>query len=298
MMAVRTAIIGCVKFSEQMFKAALTIPELDIQAVITKESSTFNSDFASLAHTASDHSIPTYLANGPDADNIERFLQDHQIDFILCLGWSYLLPESLIHTAKYGCVGYHPAALPHNRGRHPLIWALVLGLKHTASTFFQLTATADTGAIVSQQAVEISPHDTADSLYKKITTIAEKQLLDFVPKLLNGDIQPISQKQEDGNHWRKRSPVDGKIDWRMTDDAIYNLVRALTKPYPGATMHYQQKDFCVWRVSKGPKTPDNLEPGKILACNGHLLLVKCCDGSIWIEEHELTHLPKEGEYLS
>ena len=64
-----------------------------------------------------------------------------------------------------GVLGYHPTKLPANRGRHPLIWSLVLGLKQSASTFFFLDQDADSGDIISQKDFEILNTDDALALY-------------------------------------------------------------------------------------------------------------------------------------
>jgi methionyl-tRNA formyltransferase len=82
-----------------------------------------------------------------------------------------------------GVVGFHPAALPENRGRHPLIWALVLGLEETASTFFFMDEGADSGDLLSQRRISIEPADDAGSLYARITEVAMCQIREFVPLL-------------------------------------------------------------------------------------------------------------------
>ena len=90
-----------------------------------------------------------------------------------------------------GIVGYHPAALPSNRGRHPLIWALVLGLTETASTFFFMDEGADSGDILDQRPVSILPSDDAKSLYERISQVAISQIRDFVPRLTEKNIIDI-----------------------------------------------------------------------------------------------------------
>ena len=82
-----------------------------------------------------------------------------------------------------GIVGYYPAALPSNRGRHPLIWALVLCLTETASTLFFMDEGADSGDILDQRQVSILPSDDAKSLYQRITQVAISQIPGFVPRL-------------------------------------------------------------------------------------------------------------------
>ena len=95
------------------------------------------------------------------------------------MGLSKLINRELLEIPKLGVVGYHPTLLPKNRGRHPLIWALVLGLTQTGSTFFFMDEGADSGPIISQEKVKITKKDTANTLYKKIEITASKQLKIF-----------------------------------------------------------------------------------------------------------------------
>lgn len=138
------------------------------------------------------------------------YIEQRSPDVIMCLGWSQLLDEEMLAMPTIGCIGFHPAELPYNRGRHPLIWALALGLKQTASTFFFMNSKADTGEIISQEKVSIEYTDDAMSLYEKIMSVAVKQLEQIVDQLKNHTVLTISQEAEKGNTWRKR----GEKRWR------------------------------------------------------------------------------------
>ena len=82
-----------------------------------------------------------------------------------------------------GVLGFHPTKLPQNRGRHPIIWSLALGLKKSASTFFFMDEGADSGKILSQKNFEILDSDDAQSLYDKFVNIALLQIENFLPQL-------------------------------------------------------------------------------------------------------------------
>ena len=219
---------------------------------------------------------------------------------IYCFGWSHILPSEILSIPKYGVVGFHPAELPNNRGRHPLIWAIFLGLKRTASTFFIMDEGADTGDIISQEIVTIEETDTAETLYKKVGEVAIKQIIDFSKEFeLKGEnIERRKQNIAEGNAWRKRGKVDGQIDFRMSSEAIYNLVRALTQPYVGAHIKLdEEKEVKIWKVIKKSCNFANYEPGKVLEVENNKILVKTYDGAIQIVEHEFLELPKKGQYL-
>ena len=114
-------------------------------------------------------------------------------DVIFCLGWSKLFRRPLLTLTPLGVVGFHPAALPDNRGRHPLIWALILRLNKTASTFFFMDEGVDSGDLISQVSIDIYLSDDAASLYQRVTDVALMQLRDFFPSLASGAIQRIAQ---------------------------------------------------------------------------------------------------------
>lgn len=198
-----------------------------------------------------------------------------------------------------GVVGFHPAALPRNRGRHPIIWALALGLSETASSFFMLDAGADTGQIISQVKLPILYEDTARTLYDKIMNTAKQQLLELWGHICEGSVCVIDGENQQANTWRKRNKDDGKIDWRMSSTNIYNLVRALTKPYVGAHFEYDNREYKVWQVSELPDDGfENIEPGKIISVSADgKFRVKSGKGIVEVLQYDGSFIPEGGRYL-
>tara|TARA_B110000008_G_C16873205_1_gene525677 strand:- start:696 stop:1178 length:483 start_codon:yes stop_codon:yes gene_type:complete len=156
---------------------------------------------------------------------------------------------------------------------------------------------ADSGDILSQVDFEILYEDDAYSIYSKVVQIAIEQIDEFIPQLKGGNYSRYKQKNEISNLWRKRSKLDGKIDFRMNSKSIYNLTRALTRPYVGSHIHYNEENFSVWRVKEINTSQQNIEPGKVLKANGNTFIVKSYDGAIEVLEHNFKKLPKVGEYL-
>ena len=155
MAPLKIVLIGCVRFTEAMFDVLVKLDHVALAGVVTRSDSTVNSDHADLGPAARAANIRFFDAKGQDQDAMARWIAERGADVILCLGWSYLLKKHVLHAAPRGVIGYHPALLPRNRGRHPIIWALTLGLKETGSTFFQMDERADSGPILSQQRVAI-----------------------------------------------------------------------------------------------------------------------------------------------
>ncbi|OAS14516.1 methionyl-tRNA formyltransferase [Paenibacillus oryzisoli] len=294
----RIIFIGCVAFSYKALQCILRDTEAEVVGVVTKKQSPFNADFQSLEPLCSEYQIPVLLYEKNNLQ-LKDWIKEFNPDVIYCLGWSHLLDQDVLDIPEKGIIGFHPAALPQNRGRHPIIWALALGLRKTASTYFLMTNEADTGDIISQEEIEISDHDDAGTLYRKIEEKALLQIPSFTEQLIQNTYKKVPQKHDQSNSWRKRNKQDGQIDWRMSAKSIYNLIRALTKPYVGAHFVYQEKEVKVWksRVVNPDDTSENIEPGKILKVTNNTVYIKCGEGIISLLEHDLDELPTEGGYL-
>ena len=291
--------IGCVKSSEKLLNELVSI-NTNIVGVITKRKSDFNSDFCDLMSLCKKEKIDCrYVENINDEENIE-YIKKCKPDLIYCFGWSELLSDKILNIPKLGCVGYHPTELPYNRGRHPQIWAIVLGMKKTASTFFMMKKGADDGGIISQEEVLIDLEDDARSLYEKLDNVAIKQIRKITNDFLNNNIKYIKQDNSKANYWRKRTKADGKIDWRMSTINIYNLVRGLTKPYAGAHLEYEGNEYKVWKASLveyDNVSYENIEYGKVLKVyDDKSFIVKTGDGVIQIIDYENFPV-KEGGYI-
>ncbi len=274
-MTLKIGFIGCVKSSEALLNVLIKMPEVEVCAVITKEFSKVNADFVDLKYICEANSIPYKYESVSQREMSSKFLENYSLDLIYCFGWSYLLDETLLSIPKLGVIGFHPALLPRNRGRHPIIWALALGLKETGSTFFKMDAFADSGPIISQEKISILEDDKASDLYKRIISSAKQQLKILTLEFFNKEVKFLYQDNKKATYWRKRSRNDGLIDWRMSAKAIYNLVRSLSPPYPCAEFkvgdNYIKVPECCIMVEK---YPEDIEPGYILKKDIDTLLVK------------------------
>ncbi len=293
----RILFIGCVESSYRLLSKLIEI-QADVVGVITKAESSFNSDFCDLIPICKKANIPFYLVKNINDPDCIDFIKEIKPDIGFCFGWSQLVRESVINLFPNGMIGFHPAALPNNRGRHPTIWALVLGLNETASTFFKITSGADEGDIISQKIVPIVYEDDARTLYDKIMNVAVIQVEEIVKKLEKHSLQGLPQDKSAGNSWRKRIKADGEIDWRMSSRGIYNLVRALTKPYVGAHFQYNGKEYKVWKVIEiDSEDFKNIEPGKVLKKNNDGSLdVKVGNGCIKLVDFDAIEI-SEGDYI-
>lgn len=288
--------VGCVEFSHSALKKVLALKGVKVVGVITKRRSSFHADFRSLAPLAKKAGIPIlFWENGASAA-VAEWIRTRHADAVYCFGWSELLKKEILSSTRLGVIGFHPAELPKNRGRHPIIWALVLGLDKTASTFFWMDEGADSGDILDQKTISIRNTDDAASLYRKITRTALGQIGRFTRRLERGIIPRKPQQHASATYWRKRGEEDGRIDWRMPARNICNLVRALTKPYPGAAFLYKGRPVRIWKA-RIAAAPHNSEPGKVLGFRSRRPWIKCGEDSVVLVKHELGSKLKIGEHL-
>jgi methionyl-tRNA formyltransferase len=144
--------IGAVHFSKRCLEELIRL-KVEVVGVCTLSESPFNSDHFDLSSIAKEHSIPVRSSPDVGSEDTLKWIRGLEPDVIFCFGWSKMIPDSVLTLPPLGAIGFHPASLPQNRGRHPLIWALALGLSETASTFFFMDAGADSGDLLSQEPV-------------------------------------------------------------------------------------------------------------------------------------------------
>tara|TARA_B100001250_G_scaffold132200_1_gene112925 strand:+ start:432 stop:1316 length:885 start_codon:yes stop_codon:yes gene_type:complete len=272
--------------------------KFNVVGVCTIKKSDFYSDYFNLAKTAKSLCIPCYLSKNINSKATEKWIKKYDPDLIICCGWSSILKKNILNLPKYGCIGYHPSDLPMNKGRHPIIWSIFLGLKYCFSTFFVMTNKIDNGTILSKEKTKIKKYDNATSIYKKLNSIASKQIIKIL-KNLNKNKNIIKKKYiAKSNYWRKRTEIDGLVDWRMSAHKINLLVRSLNYPYPNAHFNYKGKSV---KIKKAKEISDikfkNIEPGKIISNTKGKIMVKCGEGLILLEKFKPKINIKENTYL-
>ena len=189
----------------------------------------FLDDIRSLAEN---HGAQFYEARRVSA--VPDFWEATLIDLMLVVSWRYLIPAEIYRRPMRGTFILHDSLLPRYRGFAPTVWAILNGEAETGVTLFEIAETVDSGDIVAQQAVAIAPDDTITEVIERVTQAYVSVLEAQLPALLDGTAGRIPQDQTQATFTCKRLPDDNRIDWTQPTAAIYNLIRATTKPYPGA----------------------------------------------------------------
>lgn len=269
---IKIVFFGEINFSAEILKFLIN-KNFNIVGVITRNKSK-NHDFKDLSLICKKNNIPYKYKTNKNNKIIVQWLKTNKLDLIICIGWNEIIKKEIFNLSKMGSIGYHPTEIPKNRGKHPIIWSLVLGLKNSYSTFFHLTSKVDSGHIISQEKILIKKHYYAKDLYNQLIKKAKQQILKI---LLNKKSLCNKKKivEKTSNYWRKRRYIDGKIDWRMSADHIRNLVRGLNDPYPNAFFTYKNKEYFVKKVNVKENRDKNIEPGKIIKNNKGTKIIKC-----------------------
>lgn len=199
-----------------------------------------------------------------ETDSIEEIfglVKKTEPDIVVISSFNKILPEKILSLSKF--INVHHGDLARWRGRANINWAIILGRKNIGLTFHEAIADLDAGNIFAQYKVPITRKDTVKTVYDRFNQIIEKNISRIVRKILKG-FRGRPQKRSP-TYCCTRLPEDGYIDWSKTSEEIYNLIRALTKPYPGAFTYFQGKKMIIWdsEIPKNPKIYEGRIPGRI-----------------------------------
>ena len=206
---------------------------VDVALVITHEdSASENIWFESVISLCEAEGIPYITPADAKSPELLAQVQALQPDLMFSFYYRHMLPAELLAVAP--AFNMHGSLLPEYRGRAPVNWAVLHGASVTGATLHEMTVKPDAGAIVSQMDVPILPDDTAHEVFGKVQVAAEQALWRVLPSLLDGSAPRLHNDLSKGGYFSGRKPEDGRIDWLMPAQEVYNLHRAVAPPYPGA----------------------------------------------------------------
>ncbi len=242
--------------------------------------------FASVKDLAVKHHLPLYLPEDPNDPAFVAAMAKLAPDFLFSCYYRHMLKRPLLELPKLGALNLHGSLLPRYRGRVPVNWVLINGETETGVTLHYMEEKADRGDIVAQKRVPITEEDTALTLFARMTVAAEEVIREVYPLLRTGQAPKVPQDHRQASYFGGRRPEDGRIDWTKSAKEIYNLVRAVTHPYPGAFTTLGDRKLLIWwgRPLTEP-VPPSAVPGQIIArIFGEGLLVATSDGQFLIEQ--------------
>lgn len=233
--------------------------------------------FSSVAEVAARHNIPVFTP-----DNINHPLWVEKIaelkpDVLFSFYYRDILSAEILDIPAAGCFNLHGSLLPKYRGRVPTNWAIINGETQTGVTLHVMTPGIDNGDIVAQEKVTIAADDTAQTLSEKQVATASALLDATLPVIKKGKISATPQNNAEATYFGGRKAEDGAIDWQQSATAVHNLVRAVTRPYPGAFTFAGQRKLLIWEVEVLDQHSD-AKAGTILSVDP--LDIACGDGVV------------------
>jgi methionyl-tRNA formyltransferase len=250
--------------------------------------------FRSVAGLAKKYGIPAHTPESVNTpDWIER-IRSWAPDLILSFYYRSMISEEILNIPRLGAFNMHGSLLPKYRGRAPINWAVLHGEKSTGVTLHHMVKQADAGDIVEQEAVPIGPDDTARDVFDRCVKAARVVLERQIDALTQGTAPRRKQDESQATYFGGRTPEDGRIDWTAGAEKIYNLIRAVTQPYPGAFTDVDGKKLFIWWAKPVPGPGGT--PGQIVSTDP--LIVATGSGDLelinweWEDEEDTRELNK------
>src|SRR5271156_6750170 len=245
----------------------------------------------SCADLAARHGVPVYFDESSESAGPKIGALNPHI--IYSFSYRHLIPESVLELAPRGAYNLHPSLLPAYRGRAPVNWVLVNGEREAGVTLHHMVARADAGDIVGQRAVAIDDSDNALTLYRKLVPLGVELITELHPQIVNGTAPRRKMDIALGSYFGRRRPEDGRIDWRWPARRIFNLVRAVTHPYPGAFCTVDEKRLLIWQARIANESGIYGAPGEIIRESGDgAIEVAAGDGSLKVSRVQFDGEPE------
>jgi len=193
-------------------------------------------------------SIPLYKTANINSRECIDWLIGHDLDWLFVIGWSQIARRQVLDTAVRGAIGMHPSLLPIGRGRAAIPWAILKQLPETGVSLFQLSEGVDSGPLLRQERIPLDPRETATTLYAKVEVAHRKLIRHAWPLIEEGLLTPVAQDETISTVWPGRTSEDGRLNARMSVEEADRLIRATTRPYPGAFLDRGNERLRIWRA--------------------------------------------------
>ncbi|MGN0132708.1 MAG: methionyl-tRNA formyltransferase [Lachnospiraceae bacterium] len=230
------------------------------------------------------YNIPVLTPVKIKAEEAVEKLREYPADIFVVAAFGQILSEEILQMPKYGCINIHASLLPEYRGAAPIQWSIIDGKKETGITIMQMDRGLDTGDILFQKKVPITPEDTGESLFDKLARTGSEFITEALLKIEKGDVHPVKQDDEKSSYAKMLTKAVGKIDWNKSAVEIERLVRGLNS-WPSAYTEYKGKQLKIWKAEVMPAMEG--APGTIAKVTKDQVIVCTGDGALALEEIQL-----------
>ena len=233
--------------------------------------------------------IRYYFEEDYDDEGILKIVKKFNPTCIFSFYYRKIIPQSILDIPKFGAINLHGSLLPKYRGRCPVNWQLINGETKGGVTLHYMLKNPDSGDIIAQKEFPIKENDTPLDVYSKLEKFGRIILSENVDAIIKGKCCRTPQDNSIATYYGGRKPEDGVINWQWNTEKIYNLIRAVTKPYPGAFTIFKNKKLIIWTATKlhNSVTNTSLSKGTIQIFKGEYF-VKTGDGLLKLERIEFN----------
>lgn len=244
------------------------------------------------------HEISSY---GMKDDETLAFFKENEFDIGISMGWQRLIPGEVLGCFKHGVFGFHGSCgyLPYGRGRSPLNWSVILGDTRFNLNLFRYDEKADSPNVFDKEMFEINPHDTIRTLQYKNMICSKRLIQKLLVAYQSGSVSVNTVSKDYDSWYEKRTSEDGKIDFHQKTRDIYNLIRGVAAPFPGASAICDDKKVTIWDAVPFDEMLDfsSYAPGEIIDIFDGQLIVRTIDGSLLIRKYESEAVLQIGSLL-
>ncbi|WP_299494575.1 bifunctional UDP-4-amino-4-deoxy-L-arabinose formyltransferase/UDP-glucuronic acid oxidase ArnA [uncultured Shewanella sp.] len=251
--------------------------------------------FESVAKLAASFHIPVFAPEDVNHPLWVERIRTLAPDCLFSFYYRHMLSQTILDIAPKGGFNLHGSLLPHYRGRAPINWALINGETQTGVTLHAMTNKPDEGDIIAAASLPIALSDTAASLHQRMTQLSGELLREVLPKIRQNTHTATPQAHSQASYYGRRTAADGEINWAHSPIQLFNLVRAVTDPFPGAFSFLGDNKVIIWQARPSNHIVD-AALGTII--DTHPLTVACHQGGLIIEAGQAENgLYLNGEQL-
>ncbi len=190
--------------------------------------------------------IPVFIGN-PRNGRAKKFLQ-YRCNYLISINYLFIIEEDIISMADKLSFNIHGSLLPKYRGRTPHVWAIINDENQAGITAHIIEKGCDTGHILEQKSVEISPDDTGNDILEKYKNLYFYIIEEVLKKSESNTLVKLPQDESKATYFGKRTPDDGQIYWDWSKRRIKNWIRAQANPYPGAFTKIEGQKIIIDKV--------------------------------------------------
>ena len=211
-------------------------------------------------------------------------LKSYNLDLLVVVAYGIILPQSVLDVPKYGCINGHASILPRWRGAAPIQRAIQAGDAETGVCIMQMDSGLDTGDVISEAKIAITPEMTGGILHDKLMELTASEILKVCENIEN--IKHTPQSEDGITYAEKLYRSEASIDWNKPANEIANTVRAFN-PFPMCQTAMNGDVIKILTAQVGEKTDKSA--GTIISDNP--FCVACGDNAIL----EIKTLQKQGK---